>query len=92
MLLLANEHPKVVSERLGHASVTITLNIYSHVLPTMQVAATQQIAKLLFAEEDKRAEEAPTESGEEPKADDANPHTIGTHPAKTPKEEEIAEG
>jgi integrase len=32
-------HPKIVSERLGHASVAITLDIYSHVLPGMQEAA-----------------------------------------------------
>ena len=32
-------HPKVVSERLGHASVNITLDTYSHVLPGLQEAA-----------------------------------------------------
>ena len=36
LMLLAGVHPKVVSERLGHASVKITLDTYSHVLPTMQ--------------------------------------------------------
>jgi integrase len=36
MLLAANVHPKVVSERLGHSSITMTLDTYSHVLPTMQ--------------------------------------------------------
>jgi integrase len=35
LLLAANEHPKVVSERLGHASVSLTLDTYSHVLPSM---------------------------------------------------------
>lgn len=39
LLLLAGVHPKIVSERLGHASVAITLDIYSHVLPGMQEAA-----------------------------------------------------
>ena len=34
LLLGANVHPKVVSERLGHATVGITLDTYSHVLPT----------------------------------------------------------
>src|SRR6266542_4338817 len=34
LLLLAGINPKVVSERLGHASVGITLDIYSHVLPS----------------------------------------------------------
>ncbi len=48
LLLSENEHPKVVSERLGHASVTLTLDTYSHVLPTMQEAATQKLESLLY--------------------------------------------
>lgn len=48
LLLLAGENPKVVSERLGHASVTLTLDTYSHVLPTMQEAAAQKLELLLF--------------------------------------------
>lgn len=36
LLLQLGENPKVVSERLGHADVSITLNTYSHVLPNMQ--------------------------------------------------------
>jgi integrase len=47
LLLLANVHPKVVSERLGHASIEITLNTYSHLLPTMQSDATAVLAGLL---------------------------------------------
>ena len=39
LLLLQGVHPKIVSERLGHASVGITLDIYSHVLPSMQAEA-----------------------------------------------------
>ena len=35
-LLLKGVHPKVVQERLGHASITLTLDTYSHVLPSMQ--------------------------------------------------------
>jgi len=35
-LLRQGVHPKVVSKRLGHASVSITLDIYSHVLPGIQ--------------------------------------------------------
>jgi integrase len=48
LLLSANEHPKVVSERLGHASVTLTLDTYSHVLPSMQQAATEKLENILF--------------------------------------------
>jgi len=46
LLLLAGENPKVVSERLGHANVHITLDTYSHVLPTMQKGAARKLDKL----------------------------------------------
>lgn len=36
ILLQLGENPKVVSERLGHGNITVTLGTYSHVLPTMQ--------------------------------------------------------
>jgi integrase len=42
-LLKAGVHPKVVSERLGHASISITLDTYSHVMPGMQEAAAELI-------------------------------------------------
>jgi len=43
---LRNEmHPKVASERLGHASVGITLDLYSHVTPTMQKEAVASVAR-----------------------------------------------
>jgi hypothetical protein len=45
--LLQGIHPKVVSERLGHASVAITLNLYSHVLPSMQKDAAAALDRLL---------------------------------------------
>lgn len=48
LLLAACEHPKVVSERLGHASVTLTLDTYSHVLPDLQRAASEKLEALLF--------------------------------------------
>lgn len=35
LLLSRNVNPKIVSERLGHSSIAITLDTYSHVLPTM---------------------------------------------------------
>ena len=38
LLLSKNVNPKVVSEMLGHASIAITLDTYSHVLPTMRRA------------------------------------------------------
>jgi integrase len=41
LMLLQGVHPKVVSERLGHASIGITLDTYSHVLPEMQAEAAR---------------------------------------------------
>jgi len=43
MLLRQGVHPKVVQERLGHANVGITLDIYSHVSPHMQSDAAEKI-------------------------------------------------
>jgi integrase len=48
LLLTAEEHPKVVSERLGHSTIVLTMDTYSHVLPTMQRAATDRLEKLIF--------------------------------------------
>jgi integrase len=48
--LLAGVHPKVVSERHGHASTQITLDRYSHVLESMQVAAADAIGRFLQPE------------------------------------------
>jgi len=38
-LLRSNIHPKVVQERLGHSTITTTLDVYSHVTPGLQEAA-----------------------------------------------------
>ena len=51
LLLIAEENPKVVSERLGHSTIVLTLDTYSHVLPTMQEKATARLEKMLYAEE-----------------------------------------
>jgi len=42
-LLLQGVHPKIVSERLGHSNISITLDTYSHVLPGMQEDAVLKI-------------------------------------------------
>ena len=47
MMLEAGVHPKVVSERLGHASIGITLDIYSHVLPGLQEAAADKFDRMI---------------------------------------------
>jgi integrase len=35
-MLAKGAHPKVVQERLGHSSIVLTLDTYSHVIPSMQ--------------------------------------------------------
>ena len=47
LMLLAGINVKVVSERLGHASVAITLQTYAHVLPSMQEDAAVKLEALL---------------------------------------------
>jgi integrase len=41
---------KVVSERLGHATTQLTLDIYAHVLPAMDAEAVQRFAALVLGE------------------------------------------
>lgn len=48
LLLIAEENPKVVSERLGHSTIVLTLDTYSHVLPTLQQASTARLERLLY--------------------------------------------
>ena len=57
LLLLESVHPKIVSERLGHSSIAITLDVYSHVLPNMQQQAADKLDAMPYSsEEESRAE------------------------------------
>jgi integrase len=47
MALAAGVNPKVVSERLGHASVAFTLDTYSHAIPALEEEAAERIAALV---------------------------------------------
>lgn len=47
LLLAAGEHPKVVQELLGHSNISLTLDSYSHVLPTLQKQAAAKMDALL---------------------------------------------
>ncbi len=47
LMLLERIPAKVVSEMLGHGTIAITLNLYSHVLPDMQKDATAAMDRLL---------------------------------------------
>jgi len=42
-LLLAGVHPKIAQERLGHSSISVTLDLYSHVTATMQEEAASKL-------------------------------------------------
>ncbi len=47
LMLKQGVHPKVVQERLGHASIGITLDVYSHVAPGLQAAAAARFDEQL---------------------------------------------
>ena len=47
LALRAHVHPKIVSERLGHSTVAITLDTYSHCIPSMQREAAEVISGFL---------------------------------------------
>ena len=47
LLLGAGVHPKVVSELLGHATIAITLDTYSHVLPGLGEDAAERLASAI---------------------------------------------
>lgn len=48
LALLQNVNLKVISERLGHASIRTTADVYAHVAPSLQEAATEQIGSILY--------------------------------------------
>lgn len=65
LLLAANVHPKIVSERLGHSKIALTLDTYSHVLPSMQQTATDELSRVLGRNprtENARPQDSPTEN------------------------------
>lgn len=47
LMLKEGIHPKVVQERLGHSSITLTLDVYSHVIPSMQEEVAEKLDGLL---------------------------------------------
>ena len=50
LLLVMGVHPKIVQETLGHSSISITLDTYSHVIPTLQSEAVGRLNTLLAAQ------------------------------------------
>jgi integrase len=57
-LLSSGVHPKIASERLGHSKVGITLDLYSHCLPTMQEDAAARVDEALQLALQKRSPKA----------------------------------
>lgn len=47
IMLKLGEHPKIVSERLGHSTIQMTLNLYSHVTPDMQKDASNRFEEAM---------------------------------------------
>jgi hypothetical protein len=50
LALSAGVHPKIVSERLGHANIGITLDTYSHCLPALSAEAACKVASLAVSD------------------------------------------
>ncbi len=47
LLLKKNTHPAIVMQRLGHSSITVTINTYSHVMPSLQKSAAKDFDDLV---------------------------------------------
>ena len=58
-MLASNVHPKIVQERLGHSSIAVTMDIYSHLMPNMQGEAAATVDGVMRAAINKRADDVP---------------------------------
>ena len=47
LMLQQGVHPKIVQERLGHSTISMTLDTYSHVLPAMQQDVAEKMDEIL---------------------------------------------
>ncbi|MFC1905792.1 tyrosine-type recombinase/integrase [Chloroflexota bacterium] len=57
IMLKQGIHPKIVQERLGHSSIAMTLDTYSHVAPGLQQAAAESFDKILNPKREKEVVE-----------------------------------
>jgi integrase len=48
--LAAGVPPKVISQRLGHATIAITMDTYSHVIPSLDEQAAETVARLILGD------------------------------------------
>ena len=58
LMLKQGIHPKIVQERLGHATIAITLDTYSHVAPGLQEAAAKRFDEAFSTKYNERENEA----------------------------------
>jgi len=64
LLLSMDVHPKVVQEILGHSEISVTMDTYSHVLPTMQREAMERLNGLfLHNDQDKQNNQSDQDEG-----------------------------
>lgn len=49
IMLSMGEHPRVVQERLGHSTIAVTMDVYSHVMPTLQEESAARLDKVFAA-------------------------------------------
>jgi len=77
-LLKAGVHPKVVSERLGHANISITLNTYSHVLPGMQEEAAEKFDSIFETGKNKNSEQSVIKMLSKPEGVERRPYRSRT--------------
>jgi integrase len=49
IMLSMGEHPRVVQERLGHSTIAVTMDVYSHVMPTLQEEAAERLDRVFAA-------------------------------------------
>ena len=57
-------HPKIVQERLGHSQIGVTMDIYSHVLPTLGKGAIERLNQALGEGPGEQADAAPDAADE----------------------------
>ncbi|MFC1990505.1 tyrosine-type recombinase/integrase [Chloroflexota bacterium] len=55
LMLKQGIHPKIVQERLGHSSIQMTIDTYSHVAPGIQEAATNRFDEILNQKTEREA-------------------------------------
>src|SRR3712207_8924233 len=49
VLISLGAHPKAIQERLGHSSITVTLDVYGHLFPSVDEALTERLDEVLEA-------------------------------------------